>query len=116
MTDLEMTKHCAEALGLGYIRPCEENPRAVEYNDDPEESAWMLYCPLDEDGEAMALVKRFQVQVNPQANGRCSSVIFLDGDDEIRVDDSADVNRAIVEVVATMQARRIQSPQREPLP
>jgi hypothetical protein len=112
MTDYEMTKHCAEIIGLGYVRPCEENPRAIECNEDPNESAWMIYCPLDDDGEAMALVKRFGLTIDPQEDKLPFTwrvVVATDGDWDNQIDSTgADLNRAIVECVAKMQAMRAQ--------
>lgn len=112
MSDYEMTKHCAEALGLGYIRPCEENPRAVEYNADPEESAWMIYCPLDEDAEAMQLVKLYNIVIERERVQSHFGVTLIP--DRIKgkhqtvqvVRHANDLNRAIVECVAKMQAMR----------
>lgn len=110
MTDYEMTKHCAEILGLGYVRPCEENPRAIEYNADPNESAWMIYCPLDEDGEALELVKRFDLAIDTMAErslGWCvwpSDDALLDDSDRKAIDVS--LNRAIVKCVAKVQVTR----------
>lgn len=106
MNDYELTKHCAEALGLGYVRRCEENPRALEYNADPENEAWMIYCPLDEDGEAMQLVKSFNLEIQPPDEDNPNWVVFR------RVGlvgvgpEDLDLNRAIVQCVATMQEEK----------
>ena len=113
MTDYEMTKHCAELLGLGYVRPCEENPRAVEYNADPQESAWMVYCPLDDDGEAMGLVKALNIVVERERTQSQFGVTLIP--DRVKgkcltvqvVRQADDLNRAIVEVVARYQEERM---------
>lgn len=114
MTDYEMTKHCAELLGLGYVRPCEENPRAVEYSADPNESAWMIYCPLDDDAEAMQLVKALNMVIERERDQRKFGVTLIP--DRIKgrhqtvqvVRNEPDLNRAIVECAAKMQAMRTQ--------
>lgn len=113
MTDYEMTKHCAEVLGLGYVRPCEENPRAVEYNADPNNSAWMIYCPLDDDGEAMQLVKALNIVIERERDPSRFGVTLLP--DRLRgkhqpvqvARHAEDLNRAIVECVAKMQVARV---------
>jgi hypothetical protein len=92
LTDLEMTRLCADALGID---------RALAYCDG--------YCrpgtfdPLHHDAHAMALVKRFDLEIRPpytQANMDWSVRHFKTRSRNL------DLNRAIVECVASMQAAK----------
>lgn len=97
MTDLEMTKLCAEAMEI----QC--SVMAGTVRSDPYHN--VEYNPLHDDAQAMALVKKFKLFVNhsdvdespywktaPHGRGvtTCNS----------------DLNRAIVECVAKMQAEK----------
>jgi hypothetical protein len=84
MTDLEMTKLCAEAMGTP--------PWVV--GDQYPDSEW--FWPLRHDAQAMALVKRFSIGIEPWWT--CS--IFRPEADYYATD--KDLNRAIVECVAKM--------------
>ena len=83
MTDLEMTKLCAEAMG-----PSGRDERT--------------YDPLHDDAQAMALVKKFQIniawyEVNmPRPTFEPTVYMWR----------KKDLNRAIVECVAKMQAAK----------
>jgi hypothetical protein len=65
MTDLEITKLCAEAMGIKiadvwngkYVQIAEDDPAAMQYLSP----AW---CPLEDDAQAMALVKRFGLRID----------------------------------------------------
>lgn len=100
MTDLEMTRLCAEAMGIysstdrGEVIVCE--------TDDPQDS--FVYAPLTSDALAMALVKRFKLHVCPSDEGIYS--VWHHGTPLGRNHDhdDADLNRAIVSCVAHMQA------------
>jgi hypothetical protein len=87
MTDLEMTKLCAEAMGTP--------PWVV--GDQYPDSEW--FWPLRHDAQAMALVKRFRLDIwwpfNAEGGWRCA----VGGK---RPAENADLNRAIVECVASM--------------
>lgn len=76
----------------------------------------MIYCPLDEDGEAMQLLKTFDIVVEREKDTTFGVTLFegafRGGHPTHVARHAADLNRALVEVVAKMQARRIQSPQR----
>jgi hypothetical protein len=115
MTDLEMERLCAVAMGL--------KPRTVKdgawdapgqpdyghdgvYLYDAGSNLWgKLYSPLVNDEQAMALVKNFQLNVAPSVEGRPAvegwTVALYNGEGEVF---SHDLNRAIVECVAKMQA------------
>ena len=58
MTDLEITKLCAEAMGY------------APYSDDRSFCGrGEPFLPLTDDAQAMALVKKLRLRVLPQANG-----------------------------------------------
>lgn len=99
MTDLEMTKLCAEAMGYVY---------RGQHDDALMGNQFGKYDPLHDDAQAMALVKKFK-----------SPHFQLWSDDEVtggkwhawvrgqRAGTSSDsLNRAIVECVAKMQAAK----------
>ena len=94
MTDLEITKLCAEAMGVDFSKgfgtiTCKECGEIG-----------IPYDPLHDDAQAMALVKKFQLQVDWSAgdlvwiNNRRGSYAKAD---------PADLNRAICECVANME-------------
>jgi hypothetical protein len=116
MTDLEMTKLCAEALG--YVR-VEIGPRR---GIGSETGVWVsrytvgcmsIFDPLKRndcfsDGQAMALVKHFALELmSPLDTGHwlCIAYIFVGQRlrERVRAFD-ASLNRAIVECVAKMQS------------
>ena len=108
MTDLEMTKLCADAMGIvvQLIDPevfrwaREKHYRIPERGEAPNE----CYDPLHDDAQAMALVKKFNL-----------SILFACGDDwqvcNLHREDGGapnicthGLNRAVVSCVAQMQA------------
>jgi hypothetical protein len=96
MTDLEMTKLCAEALG--YIK----NPNRAGTENlffDPDIDQYVVFNPLKNDAQAMALVKKFGLTCGPLGSGWW--LVSPYGGDGVK---NADLNRAIVECVAQMQA------------
>jgi len=102
MTDLEMTRLCAEVMGIdtskGYLSAgmclhCDE------YGLD--------YDPLHDDAQAMALVKRLKLLVNNGVGEASTDVWHVQTqDDKDEVVQCQNLNRAIVECVAKMQAAR----------
>ena len=103
MTDLEMTRLCAEAMG--HLWSNFEGGKVIKLHDGDNFS--IIYAPLHDDAQAMALVKKMHLYITP-------NVPALDGTGltgwDVRHWDSnepsvhADFNRAIVECVAEMQA------------
>ena len=57
MTDLEITKLCAEAMGIDYFSGTEVV--SIRYPRGDSE----IYDPLHDDAQAMALVKKFGVTI-----------------------------------------------------
>jgi hypothetical protein len=101
MTDLEMTKRCAEAIGAG---PEASHGKVAIYEKNDDGSLTQHdFNPLHDDAQAMALVKRFDLNVWRGAD--TWRVIGGPTGDE---GDTwgADLNRAIVECVAKMQSQK----------
>lgn len=101
MTDLELTRLCAEALP--------NLPKMILHNGQ-----WRFgfnknclgppYDPLHDDAQAMALVKKFGLRIEPPDTcwNRGEWGISVYG----AVSSNVDLNRAIVECVAAMQAQK----------
>jgi hypothetical protein len=113
MTDLEMTRLCAEAMGLK-VGP-QQNFRTpaflVEHPLAPEAISTQrleFWCPLENDEQAMGLVKRFRLTVvwvalayewGVSRDAGALHDTFASG--------GKDLNRAICEYVARMQAEKV---------
>lgn len=97
MTDLEMTKLCAEEMGLNW----EAEQKRIAARD----GKWLngyetpLYDPLHDDAQAMALVKQFDLNLQPDHEGWCVSDYT---GDKVKTR-NANLNRAIVECVAKIR-------------
>ena len=98
MTDLEMIKRCAEKMNLYYGK------EADQFTFDE----WMQlkeYDPLNDDAQAMALVKKFELICDPQYGTEwrvwCHSARTKNMD-YVPPAFNKDLNRAIVECVARM--------------
>ena len=95
MTDLDMTKLCAEAMGY----QCIDGLWWDENRFGPGR-----YNPLHDDAQAMALVKKLHLHIDQRPSKACSAqdpcfTIISERKD-------CDLNRAIVECVARMQANK----------
>lgn len=103
MTDLEMTKLCAEAMGFEsseWSRFVQHpSPSSVPVRES-EDDGYTSFDPLHDDAQAMALVKKFNLFINKGFDYMPFRWFVVgyrsDGAD-------ADLNRAIVECVAKMQ-------------
>lgn len=107
MTDLEMTKLCAEAMSFQYnewshLTPSKTGSGIAAWigDDDPR----INYDPLHDDAQTMVLVKKFALSLawydsenmnvwSASSNFRPNTERFL----------NPNLNRAIVECVANMQ-------------
>jgi hypothetical protein len=108
MTDLEITKLCAFAMGhmvrLSALHGFAPSiPIDIGLGD--------YYDPLHDDAQAMALVKEFHIWIE----GRYTyidmkvfpwKVEINDGEDQAWQAENSDLNRAICECVAKMQAAK----------
>ena len=114
MTDLEITKLCAEAMGLQHHVPRDAFDgefwvMVIGYSieDIPFVSR---YDPLHDDAQAMALVKKFHLQINiwnelSTARGLLEAGWWrVDSQSQNVTARHGDLNRAICECVAKMKA------------
>lgn len=109
MTDLEMTKLCAEAMGMCVVAAYTDlsGPRVRAFHvrtDHQAAPSAIIYDPLHDDAQAMGLIKRFHIQLTktlrtPEDNfGKWIATKT----DECMSGPMTDLNRAIVECVAQM--------------
>ena len=95
MTDLEIIRLCAEAINLG----AEIDENGCYYDS---EGSYRGYWPLTKDEQAMALVKRLGLQINATL---VNPFLWCVNDvNENFSAESENLNRAICECVAKMQA------------
>jgi hypothetical protein len=109
MTDLEMVKRCAERFGF---EPYEDQSQwkleapAIACKLGKWSGECIVYNPLTDDAQAMALVKRFNLSITPdgdcswwdvEAWGFSSAHINV-----ISAAQNKDLNRAVCECVARM--------------
>jgi hypothetical protein len=105
MTDLEMTKLCAEAMGLkviswnGTLKLSNTNDGKLDL-DIPYET----YKPLHDDAQAMALVKKLHLALGWDTKWYADGTCTVD-DPDVAFIYNDDLNRAVVECVAKMQFR-----------
>ena len=90
MTDLEITQLCSEAIGY---RP----GLAEEYREGRRCRTWQ-YDPLHDNAQAMALVKKFDLNISA-----CRGQPYSVWPHALGETVSKDLNRAICECVAKMQ-------------
>ena len=108
MTDLEMTKLCAEAMGITLHPMWQGRADECMYNDGSGGGGWGMgkYDPLHDDAQAMALVRKFRLRVAVIApTGWRVTTAFIEPAQATHNDD---LNRAICECVANMQAAKEQ--------
>lgn len=104
MTDVEMTKLCAQAMGFRIVYPSQDDlDLCIEING----VGAARYNPIKYDWQAMELVKKFRlhVQSDPLTWWVMEPINLRDSGDH------QDLNRAIVECVAEMQKLRAPQPQ-----
>jgi hypothetical protein len=107
MTDLEMVKACAEAMGYTVLRDFIEHQHDrcdvdVFYSFAASGRKEMRYNPLHDDAQAMQLVKKCRLSVGClRGSGTWNVVGTYPAEAE-----NSDLNRAIVETIAKMQAAR----------
>lgn len=107
MTDLEIIKRCARAMGLEI---CFVNKEDQEISVVGQDGFDCLYDPLHDDAQAMALVKRFGLHLSFEPEEGNADVMLWTV--EHRLDpkyggisfySDLDLNRAICECVARLQ-------------
>ena len=98
-----MVKRCAVAMGLFFgASKTDPNPENLYVSPNAFVGPWVLYNPLIDDAQAMALVKKFRLDIV-----RCDDGEFMVtwGEKLGNFVKSPDLNRAIVECVANMGER-----------
>ena len=105
MTDLEIVKKCAEAMGHDVSVDIRGN---VFFKTDGTKKTYRTdYNPLHDDTLAMALVKRFRLQIETFEVGQWSvfthELAMTQG--QMYSADGYDLNRAICECVAKMEIK-----------
>lgn len=107
MTDLEMTKLCAEAMGFEYTDF--HFPTVILTGDNSGED----YDPLHDDAQAVSLVKKFRIDINGGIKGgeiiddwMVICIVCIGEYTKLFQSASGDLNRAIVECIAKMQSTR----------
>ena len=108
MTDLEMTRLCAEAMNYetfvadGWLRSRKIKGKLIRKGlEYLFEHNGAVYDPLHDDEQAMALLKKFRPSIEPLEDGSWFADMF--GGEYA---EATDLNRAIVECAAKMQADR----------
>ena len=92
MTDLEMTRLCAEAMEY-HIE--QESTRAIQVFEH-----WPAYDPLRDDAHAMALVKKVGLHIGGDGPSGGEWLVVAEHPYFTK---NTDLNRAIVECVAKMR-------------
>lgn len=101
LTDLEMTKLCADAVGVPVFLWTMRNHEHNGYTT-PDRNG-KTYNPLEDDAQAMALVKKLHLTLTPEDTGDGVWLWFAEWPDESGGCDG-NMNRAIVECVAYKQS------------
>lgn len=101
MTDLEMTRLCAEAMGFAPCPPSGPSDIILfveEQNHPMLPKTHVRYDPLHDDAQAMELVKKFPITIGRTGEG------FYAEMRRISYSPFTDLNRAIVACVAQMRS------------
>ena len=104
MTDLEITRLCAEAMG--YTICGAQEPSTVFYPHPNGSAVICVYNPLHDDAPAMALVKKFHLHIGKtlRTPDDLRGKWIVSNTDKWVSEPTSDLNRAICECVAKMQA------------
>ncbi len=107
MTDLAMTKRCAQAMDVPVGKVPNVNGNLTYQAQHAP--IYLEYDPLHDDAQAMALVKKLRLSVGPNAEhpdrwwtAWTNEAPF----EEYQCADAVELNRAIVECVARIQAAK----------
>lgn len=105
MNDLEMTRLCAEAMGLTvhYETHFGKRQRLAESANDGG-VVYDHFDPLHDDAQAMALVKKFKLEIVTVDSGENGWQVFSEAIGIKATVRNLDLNRAICECVANMQS------------
>ena len=109
MTDLEMTKLCAEAMGIRLTGAVVDTEPPSLYANRKDGNGIFVFDPLRNDAQAMALlhfIRPANMSYNIFASG-WSIRTLPDNETSYRFETfNVDLNRAIVECVAKMQSAK----------
>lgn len=94
MTDIEITKRCARAMGYTDDDVYPDGLDLVFRNGTH-------YAPLYDAAQAMALVKKFRLNIGQLSDNWCK-VFTMPAEGKIHEGEAQDLNRAICECVAKM--------------
>lgn len=100
MTDLEITKLCAEAMGLDKFQWQTGGIVTASHLPILTLDGRIDYDPLNDDAQAMALVKRFDLEIRRPSENEWWVV------SEQSSGDGRSLNYAICECIAKMQAAK----------
>ncbi len=107
MTDLEITRLCAEAMGR-HLYWDGETAMLSPVIDGKERNE--RYNPLHDDAQAMALVKRFNVKLTKTPKYETwRTVAYSEDNYFLSATTNQDLNRAICETIAKMQQEKAHS-------
>lgn len=104
MTNLELTKLCADAMGLHRATWSDPNIFHVEEVVSSNERCENTYDPLTDDAQVMALVKKFELET--RYNKMASTWVATPSYEPEPWCPDENLNRAICECVAKMQLSR----------
>ncbi len=100
MTDTEIIKRCAEKMGF---EVGVDIHGAVFFKTDGTKQPYRMdYDPLRDDAQAMALVKRFNLEILQQDEGKTVRVRYPWSAPSLMTGWYDDINRAICECVAAL--------------
>ena len=108
MTDLEITRLCAEAMGYHQRKITDGGAKVwiIPHHPDPQcAPSAVVYDPLHDDAQAMALVKKCGLNLTTSTINDDTELLWC-ADDEAVFSENTDLNRAICECVAKMQAAK----------
>ena len=108
MTDLEITRLCAEAMGVPLDKCSQKrwDQSSSVYGEEIHRSGFFQeeYRPLNDDAQAMALVRKFHLE--PRWGMTREAWLVTPSYEDCPYSWSVDLNRAICECVAKMQAAK----------
>lgn len=105
MSDIEVTKLCAEAMGLSYKTSdeCEDVfPGSIGLYDKGSNMWHSSYNPLWNDAQAFALVKKLRLHISETRSGDWHVCRGVDYDET----NDPDLNRAVCICVARLQSAK----------
>jgi hypothetical protein len=110
LTDLEVARLCGVAMGkdVVWVDGAPHVPCAYHLRDTscPQSGqALRFFSPADRDDQAMALVERFRIQLNPPVTGG-ANLWWAFMEDEGVGESDLDMKRAIAGAVAKLQKSR----------